>query len=1604
MNQKAISILLCLIFFLPIYAASNTSTNEAQEITGWASEASNTWHISKPIISQETRLDSLNPYIPSPYGEFDPLSQESPVPKLNFADSENLAILQLNSNNGDLIIDLSKEYGFIPLDRISTNVWFIKKTSTSEDFSKLEEDLEVRWANFLPVGWKLHPLLHSMSPADSLTLITMLSPDLEKKEIELLEHELIEFGIDVISCGITDCVLNIDYTAKNQLEKLLIDDRLVWIEPSITYVLTNAQAAEQSGIQTLLSNWNSGLNGSGETVSIVDTGLDMDHSDYASQLIAVQNGFGLDNNPADSISGHGTHVTGTLLGDGSGESEALGIAPAATLHMYQLENNQQGVIGRIGSIYNLMQDAYDNGARFQSTSWVSENAGGQYNGDSQSVDKFLWNNRDFIAIYSAGNNGSSGVNTIAAPSTAKNAISVGASTDAASASVASFSGQGPTFDGRIKPDLVAPGENICSSRAQEATSSQGVDCTGDFHSDGTTPLHTSLSGASQATPVVSGAAVLTRQYLREELGMSSPGSDLIRGILVHGAEDLGVPDVPNSLEGWGRLDLENSLYPVKSGTQLNTWYDDSQSLNPGRMFIYAYELDSSKGIEVTLAWNDEDVSSSSLQTSSKLLNNLDLVVIAPNGTTYLGNDFSNGVSIIGGSPDNLNNLERIRINPTQSSSVGVWQVQIHHRGGNSQPFSLVVTGLGQEEPSSDLSLIDDSLWISESTPMVNTGVLVRASWGNQANLITGNYQVTVKDLTTNETIISESMSPLSGGSIDSVQTTHTFTVTGNHDLQLVIDTTDSVSELNENNNIFNLSFIVAAEGIRLEMLEFDGSIDNQREYELDPFNETSIDLNFRLEHQGTETENVQFSVLSIRAVDETNPLYTLPTTDSWGTSTNLSNSVISMPPDGSIGSIIDFTLNLENLDADLSTSPKYYASAETLIVEVVSSYLSDPLVTDSLSFKIVIDPIADLEVIIAGTGIETAAPGEWAKFSQGIRNTGNSPATFELSCTTELNWEVRVGRDSISNVYELQRLDQGDELSTEILVRVPTAVGGSPAVGQIEDVFCTVVDVAGTIDGYDTSMKITVGEQTTFEAILFDEQGQNIRPALFNPSISVKPSERVELTLEVENTGNVILNLNLNLERTETDWSYQMYLSSSETPMDTTSFSVPIASSISIRIEMLVPSNAVMGTYNDIDIKVELTAFIYSLNTTRLILEELPLLEVIQYDEPCMAVAGKDTACTILIQNTGNVDLPIIWPTTSSNSVGEAEIIVPDGWSAFLSNTPGLVMSSEQKTIKLYLQTDSSITIDTEESVIIKSTSELPSGQTYVSNLVFNAIVKPSTVVDFSLVDSQGDSLDDSAFFDLDAGTEHDFLIKLINIGNYLGEVSIDFNENNGWKITCSNEKVTLDAGAEQIIPCILFVPENGGTLTELSLDSTLSNDFENSSLELGGLILRVSSSEIESKNNEGFSKSLGGQLTIVGVIISLILLIGMKLRNVSGFDDGEDIIHSGEINSNSKERLDLLMNAGELEENVISGGVDKSEIEAALNQSKPSLPSLPGMAQIPKPNVPQLPEMPTLPKPPSAKSFGPPPIPPEGLPQGWTMEQWIHYGHQWLNDQRKNK
>ena len=426
-----------------------------------------------------------------------------------------------------------------------------------------------------------------------------------------------------------------------------------------------------------------------------------------------------------------------------------------------------------------------------------------------------------------------------------------------------------------------------------------------------------------------------------------------------------------------------------------------------------------------------------------------------------------------------------------------------------------------------------------------------------------------------------------------------------------------------------------------------------------------------------------------------------------------------------------------------------------------------------------------------------------------------------------------------------------------------------------------------------------------------------------------------------------------------------------------------------------------MGSFNNLEIKVELTPFIYSLNTTKLILEEMPELSIIEYNNPCVAVAGKYTECSILLQNTGNVDLPMSWP--ESSEVENSGIIVPQGWYAFLSNTPGVIGASEQKTIKLHIKTDSYVPVSTSEVIEIRSTSQLPSGDVFFSSLELNVNVDSSTIISLSLVTQEGEELEDSAFFDLEAGSEKEFMIAISNIGNSEGDLEIAFNEDQDWQILCEDEIISIQSGSQKTISCNLLVSNNGAPLTELSFVGLVSNGIENSTADVGDLILRVSSPEIDPKGTTSFASSLISQLFLGSIVLLLLLFIGFRLRNVSNLES-EESIQNLEHKLDPMERLDRLMNKGNDDtDDAISGGVDKSEIEAALNQSKLSLPTLPGMPSNSNLQTPpQLPTMPSLPKPPSAKVFGPPPIPPEGIPPGWTMEQWIHYGHQWLKENRK--
>ncbi len=561
------------------------------------------------------------------------------------------------------------------------------------------------------------------------------------------------------------------------------DGRIQWTEPGYELRVHNALAYAVSGIQNTANNATFTLDGSGEMVAIADTGLDSNHPDLSGRVAATYTQFGLDPSPADSNGGHGTHIAITVLGNGSGDAAARGMAPSATLVMYALEHDPTGTFGRIGSIYDMLRDAEQMTARISVNAWGLNGNYGQYTADARSVDTFVHDRKDLTPIFSVGDRGGSGASQVTSPATAKNVIAVGASTTGASGTpgagaVANFSSLGPSLDGRVKPDVVAPGVGICSGLAEEARNPAGSNCLSGSHASGNA-YYMSLSGTSQATAVASGVAALTREFIREQAMVSSPSSALVKGALINGATDLGDPDIPNAAEGWGQVNLERTVLPMDGSTPLDTFFDDKKSLEPGFGLLYSFDLNPSHGLDLTLTWTDLAGSANAAQSESRLVNDLDLVLVSPDGTEWLGNNFVSGFSTSGGVADDINNVERIRIAPgTLPSTTESWIVKVLHRSGSTQDFALVMTALATPTPRADLVVFDGSILTSSANPLKDDLISIRIAWANQGTSQAPAFSVKLEDLTTQTTLATATRPSLAPGMIDSTTIFHQFTTTG----------------------------------------------------------------------------------------------------------------------------------------------------------------------------------------------------------------------------------------------------------------------------------------------------------------------------------------------------------------------------------------------------------------------------------------------------------------------------------------------------------------------------------------------------------------------------------------------------------------------------------------------------------------------------------------------------------------------------------------------------------------------------------------------------------------------------------------------------------
>lgn len=493
----------------------------------------------------------------------------------------------------------------------------------------------------------------------------------------------------------------------------LLNDTTVWV----------GQSGLASQTTPIFSH---GIFGEGQTVGIIDTGIDADMcyfrdpslglppvnacnggtvTDPAQRKVLAVN-FLWSNECAGGIAAnewdtqdHGTHVAGTVAGDNFANlllhDAGDGMAPGAKLVIqdggYQVDNcgDLPGIGCPVVDLNPLFQQAYDQGARLHTNSWGDkENAAIQndYSAGSQDVDEFMWNHKDFLIFFAAGNSGP-GSTTVSSPSTAKSGVSVGATLRSTSAnSMASFSSCGPTDDNRIKPEVTVPGSAIISGNADNNVASTNCNTK-------------SSSGTSMATPGAAGLTALIRQYYMDgwyptgfENGADAftPSAALLRATLVNSAQNMtGTTAIPANCQGWGRVLLENALSFAPEARKLMVREDagfTTGSTNEDR--TYALLVNSSaEPLEVTLAWTDFP---STPAANPHINNDLDLIVTGPAGT-FRGNVFTGGVSAAGGSADRRNTLEQVLL---AAPTPGLYTVTVRSFNvpNGTQPFALVATG------------------------------------------------------------------------------------------------------------------------------------------------------------------------------------------------------------------------------------------------------------------------------------------------------------------------------------------------------------------------------------------------------------------------------------------------------------------------------------------------------------------------------------------------------------------------------------------------------------------------------------------------------------------------------------------------------------------------------------------------------------------------------------------------------------------------------------------------------------------------------------------------------------------------------------------------
>lgn len=420
-----------------------------------------------------------------------------------------------------------------------------------------------------------------------------------------------------------------------------------------------------------------------------------------------------------TTSGHGTHVTGTIAAKGV-NSAAKGMAPKSTVLSYNWSNDETEVTNAIISSGLLVSNhSYGvpifNDEGEQVPTWYM----GCYNSDAAAWDEISYNAPYYLKVVSAGNDGStsytgglaSGYDKLTGDKNAKNSLVVANANPTvhpitgvlSTVVINGSSSQGPTDDGRIKPDIAGDGTGLFST-----------------YNGSDTDYETS-TGTSMAAPNVAGSLILLQEYYND-LNSNFMRAATLKAVVCHTALD-DFQEGPDPKFGWGFLDTKAAAETIQKAS-VNQAVIEENSLSQGEVYSFSFEVSGNEPLMATLSWTDKAGAARDGELNSSvavLVNDLDLRITDESGNEYMPWKLQlSDVTAAAVKGDNtVDNIERVDIdNPT----AGTYTVTVSHKGfliDGPQDYSLIITGDELSLGVKESNITDVSIWPNPVKDILN---------------------------------------------------------------------------------------------------------------------------------------------------------------------------------------------------------------------------------------------------------------------------------------------------------------------------------------------------------------------------------------------------------------------------------------------------------------------------------------------------------------------------------------------------------------------------------------------------------------------------------------------------------------------------------------------------------------------------------------------------------------------------------------------------------------------------------------------------------------------------------------------------------------------